>query len=159
MGRPKSAAAVATESLELVGGGHISIEAGGVPACEASASLVGALAEREQRRSGVACAADGSQGEDNLVRVGLLGDGVGFHSRIRPKRWTASPSQDACSTFSPNGVAIGPPNGCSLISTPIRLRGASRGYGIEVRDVAGEAPNTPMSCSPSDRSSTSTSPI
>ena len=105
-------------------------EAGGVPAGEASAGLVGALAEREQRRSWISRAAHGLVGEhrqraravldpaargkrlvaeslglgrgvgvvggvadgvvarpeaerDDLVRVGLLGDGIGVERRRR----------------------------------------------------------------------------
>src|SRR6185503_8198077 len=47
-------------------------------------------------------------------------------SRIRPKRATASWSQDACSVSSRNGVFIGTPNGFSWIATSTpRLRSAS----------------------------------
>src|ERR1700730_4578882 len=55
--------------LELLklgrGGTPFRFEAGGVPAGKARASLVGALAEREQRRSGVGCGSDGLVTEDS----------------------------------------------------------------------------------------------
>src|SRR5438132_14008072 len=38
-------------------------------------------------------------------------------SSTRPKRPIAARSHEACSTSSGNGVVIGTPNGCSLIST------------------------------------------
>jgi len=53
------------ELFELVGGRTPSrLEAGGVPAGEASAALVGALAERERGLPWVACRTDGVVGEE-----------------------------------------------------------------------------------------------
>ena len=48
-----------------------------------------------------------------------LFEGGSVQSRMRPKRSIASRSHDACSTSCGNGVVIGTPNGCSMISTSV----------------------------------------